>query len=801
MTAGTPPRVLRDDLLAGILLFFIAAWLFRSHLGGALTFLGNPDRLNTSLKLLKYYVDSLASGGLHAWNDAEMLGYDAFVQPYTSPNPFTFLVALAGPENVYISAGIVSFFLLGLAGLAAYAFIRHLTADRVVALVAAILYQCSAISILKVSQNDMSYVVLVLLPLMALLIRRSGPDNFASSYFFLSVLVFFLLQFSFLQKAAYALLFAGTYSIYRAWSIRSWKVFAIFCAAATTGIMGAAPRLYGVGSAVLDYVRVQPELKIVTFSDLFRYQGIRSYQFYRWFEDGIFGKYFTDTTSLVNGLNLSEGFLLYTSAMLPAVVIGAMAQRRGAWGGSLFGTLNEQRFFLWIMVFTFAAALSKPINYLLHILFLKTDFVHARILVVGLLAMVAYLALYLSRLRPMDQRTGWPVWTASVLLATLLIGAIEIAAGSVSGHWRPDKYLKVSLDNSATMRAALSVVAAIALLLVTRWSRARIAAPVAYTTLCVALALQAIVGADFRLNGIHTRGDVPFLKGDIYWADRSDFRPPSNEQRRALHDRIERDRYRSIVTCDVASAGGFCAGHVGEFWQLRLADGYYGIGVPARLAMLPWPNGLGLRHIRFTSEDNLPWLLLGLLNVKYALVNDNFLYRNQGAGEDFASLEVLTNPARVVPRVFFAAHAIPARSAQHAKTLLFKEGEIPDVQETTVVEGFSDSQRFSTKGAIHHTGHGDQFNVVVEPSPDSRFLVLNELYTPRWNVTVDGRPADLYPVNVVMRGVVVPAGARKIEFTYTPIVRTAAASICMVFAALLLIVGTALLARRPSAND
>ncbi len=44
-----------------------------------------------------------------------------------------------------------------------------------------------------------------------------------------------------------------------------------------------------------------------------------------------------------------------------------------------------------------------------------------------------------------------------------------------------------------------------------------------------------------------------------------------------------------------------------------------------------------------------------------------------------------------------------------------------------------------------------------------RFLVLNELYHPAWRAWVDGREGTIYPTNVVMQGLVMPAGAAAVE--------------------------------------
>lgn len=780
---------IRRDLAAIGVLLGLAAWLFRDHLFGRLTFLGNPDRLNHSLKILKFYVDGLASGGLKAWNEAEMLGYDALAQPYTFPNPFTYLVALGGSENVYVSAGYVSFLLLALAGVAAYAFARRLLEDRGLSLVAAILYQCSALSILKASQNDMSFMAIVLIPVFALLIHRANARNLASSYFLGSLATFALLQFCFLQKAAYVLLFAGAYGLFKAREQRSWPVLATLCGAVLTGLIGAAPRLYGLAVAMGEYVRMQPEENLQTFSDLFRYQGIFGYQILRWFEDGIFGRYFADETARLNGLNLSEGFLLYSSPMVPFLILLAMLSARGGWNGSALGRPSEPRFLLWFMLFTFAAALLKPVSFVMHLLFLKVDFVHARILVVGLLPMVLYAALYLRQLRPeASSAMHWReyVRAAALTLAALLL--IESLAGAFRGSWIWKDLLERSFSAPALVRIGASAAVFAGFLLVLRRRVSWLSPKVAFHALCATLAAQAVLGAEFRLNGEHTRGgEVPFRNGDIYFAGRDEFRVPSAAERANLHARIERDRYRSVVVCDPKSAGGFCAAHIAQFWNLRLADGYYGIGVPARIAMLPWTTGLGLRHIIFTSPEQLPWGLLGFLNVKYALINDARLYRNRKSADSDPWPKMVANPSPVVPRAFFAAEIRAARSASDARDVLF-DGAVPrDATRISAVEDVSDSRKLTNEGNIRIATRADHMELSVDPAGAERFLVINELFSTRWSASVDGKQTTIHPTNVVMRGVFVPPGATKVTLTYTPTVRTTVAHASFAIATLMLL--------------
>jgi uncharacterized membrane protein YfhO len=51
-------------------------------------------------------------------------------------------------------------------------------------------------------------------------------------------------------------------------------------------------------------------------------------------------------------------------------------------------------------------------------------------------------------------------------------------------------------------------------------------------------------------------------------------------------------------------------------------------------------------------------------------------------------------------------------------------------------------------------------------APAPGILVLAEAWYPGWSATIAGTRAEVFPVNGWMRGVVVPAGAHDVIFTY-----------------------------------
>src|SRR6266540_4488316 len=314
--------LLWQDAAAVAILVLLSLILFRSQIFGDGLYIGNPDRLNSNLKVLKFHLDSLANGHLDAWDPYEMLGYDTFALPYTFPSIFTLLAYLAGPENLYVATGYELPMLLAMAGIAAYAFVRVAVSSPFPALIGAILYQFSALTIQKVSQNDLSFAVFIFIPVLMLVIRQTNAQNILRSFLFLAALVFLLLHFTFLQKASYAMILVGTYCLYRTIVERNWRISAVFATACLVAIIGAFPRLYGIALAMREYSRTTVGMDFDQFSDIYSFQAVFPVQILRWFDGGIFGRYPSEATIALQGyINLTEGFLLYTSSFIPFLLL------------------------------------------------------------------------------------------------------------------------------------------------------------------------------------------------------------------------------------------------------------------------------------------------------------------------------------------------------------------------------------------------------------------------------------------------------------------------------------------------
>jgi len=798
-------------------------WLFRAHLAGEGTFIGDSDRLNAFLNVLVHETGSLHHGRLPAWNDSMFMGFNVYSLHYTFPNPLTYMTYLAvsyWPSELFWIAGVVSCGLLILAGWVAYAFIKDTCADAFCAFVGAALYEFSALSVLRISQNDMSVAVLILLPLILLFLRRSGRTSPAKCLLALSALLASLLYFTFLQEAAYGLILCGVYALYRTLWMRRWRPALVFAAACAAAITVAMPRLYTVGRDFGMVERVAPGYDPKQFEEAYKLVGTRPREFLRWLDDGIFGRFPGEAAALGNGVNLHEGLLLYTSTFAALLVLWGLIRFWGEWLRLPRFKDEDAPFHLWFLAVVFLVVLAKPSWHVLYVLFMKVDFTHARIVVAGLLPFCTLVAILLRDLRGSTGPEGWTRGHAR-MLGLGAMGAVAILLAMNGAAHRVGELARVPLDGPPSdlgwanlqlliFGTAPGVPTAPATVITERtWLRAGALLQIEYAAIVFALLVlgmwvsrrrepvrwalgyclgflmvfQGIAYADFQINGPHTRGEVPFRSNNLLTAKSDEFRVPSAQARSSLRHRLETDRYRTVVICDPTEFPAFCAPHLSQFWELRLVDGYMS-GIPSRLVRLPWPDGaVSPRAISFASGDALPWPTLSFLNVKYAVEVNGAFYKNRVAEGDGArrdatpsDVKILENPLPVAPRQFFAAAVEPVDGPEGAARRLFPAGSSGapplDVRRQSVVEGFPSARRFSVEGSLVARYDGDEVEVTVDPATEARFLVLNELYHPGWRAYAGETELRVYPTNVVMRGVVVPPGASQITLRFVPFFRS-----------------------------
>ncbi len=113
----------------------------------------------------------------------------------------------------------------------------------------------------------------------------------------------------------------------------------------------------------------------------------------------------------------------------------------------------------------------------------------------------------------------------------------------------------------------------------------------------------------------------------------------------------------------------------------------------------------------------------------------------------------------------------------------------------SVAEGSSTYSSFIDGGSVQTSFEADRINVILEPKGSARFLVINERYDPRWKASSGDRDLVIYPTNVLMRGVLIPAGIDHVTLRYVPPTESTAAWICYGSAVALFLIVVASLRR------
>ncbi len=798
------------DAAALFALGALVAWWFWPHLSGRAVFIGDSDRMDQFMSWVRQFTNGLRHGYVPTWNESMYGGYSAVALPQIYPNLFAALAALWPERLLFVAAGWISALLMALAGWAAYAFARDVTRERLTAFTAAVLYQSSALSMSLISQHDTTFAVLIIIPLVMLILRCVRPGNMAMCFVGLALLLTHLLTVNFLQDAAYACILFGLYSVYRLLSTGSWRTPFVLVNAAAVAIVASLPRIMTAGIDLSLSIRLHGRGQSGNLDSVYPSVGRHfNFEILRAFDERILGRTMGEAESLGTFFNRHEGFLVYSSTFATLLILYGTIRHLPALLRGRRLVNADAPFHLAFVVFCVFVVLSKLGFTIMYVLMGRIDFIHARILVAAMLPLSALAAVYLYHLgggshleRPILPR--WPQLAAAALIAGLLVGASEHIADAAAGRPIP---LGISEGFTANLTVlagpllrigfslflfAALVAASLGLARRSPW-RGRLTAFLAFLIIFQAAAFGA-----FELHGDQLRSDwrpvqepagetkkperepLPYRYPGRLLARADEFRGPSEAALSAVDRRLERDDYRTAIVCDLSQIRIYCSPHIANFWRLRLIEGYLS-SIPRRLEILPWPDdALNQRSLSFPSFDTLPWPLLSLLNVKYAINVQPALFTNavrlpQGGSRELRpeDLEIRESPLPVTPRVFFASSVQSLAGPEAVLEALFPKGKLPaegyDAERLSYVEG-AIAGSYSTAGQAElKASFRDQYAAIeFPPATTPRFLVVNERFDPYWRAYIDGKAVTIYPTNIMMRGVVVPPGAHEVTMIYRP---------------------------------
>ena len=167
------------------------------------------------------------------------------------------------------------------------------------------------------------------------------------------------------------------------------------------------------------------------------------------------------------------------------------------------------------------------------------------------------------------------------------------------------------------------------------------------------------------------------------------------------------------------------------------------------------------------------------MNVKYVITLNDALYFNRGRGGSDISpdeLEVEQNPLPVIPRVFWVSSVEPVSGPEEAAAW-FKDPALRGLTANNTVsasfaEGIGTKRDYLAGGEIHADFRGDRIMIHVDPSDQPRFLVMNEMFHPKWKAYAGSQELRIYPTNAMMRGIEIPANVSDVQLRFVPFIAT-----------------------------
>jgi hypothetical protein len=135
-----------------------------------------------------------------------------------------------------------------------------------------------------------------------------------------------------------------------------------------------------------------------------------------------------------------------------------------------------------------------------------------------------------------------------------------------------------------------------------------------------------------------------------------------------------------------------------------------------------------------------------------------------------ADARIYANPS-ALPRAFLVDRQVVAPSATAARDTVtgarFPAREVAVTERR--IEGIGEGTEGARSPGTARIVDYEAERVTVETDSQApALLVLTDSWFPGWKAEVDGTEADVQRVDYVIRGVSVPAGSHRVEFTYAP---------------------------------
>jgi hypothetical protein len=128
------------------------------------------------------------------------------------------------------------------------------------------------------------------------------------------------------------------------------------------------------------------------------------------------------------------------------------------------------------------------------------------------------------------------------------------------------------------------------------------------------------------------------------------------------------------------------------------------------------------------------------------------------------SLLVHELPAPAKPRAHFAERVVATQNVDEAMSTLKRDATLHVIERKEGVVGIPPIVR----GAVTVSYPTDSTVILRTDSDTGGVVVLHDTFANGWKAAFDGKPTDVFPVDILSRGVVVPRGAHTVRMWYEP---------------------------------
>ena len=772
---GVSTRAAAAAYFALALLYFLPAFLPGRHIFGT-------DYLQAGYFFYEFISQRTAEGSLAKWVPYVYGGLPHFSNPGSTYHPLRWVADLLLPTSKFLP--LLFWFQFGMAGLGMYLLAVELGCRRWVAFVAGLAFQWTGITTSWVyAGHDGRIIVVTFMPLLFFFLRRGVRTGEMSAFAGMAATTGFALL-SFQIQNAYYLLLASAI----------WAVFCLVQVRKTTP-PARLGRIVAMGLAAVAFGFVMAAVNFLPFADYVgespRGQtGGRGYEFstsYSMPPRAIVGLAVPEQVGatiqneagqyvfpVYRGENAFRLHTEYVGALVMVLLaLGALYSRRS----------REWWFFAGLGVFALTLSLggNTPLYRLYYEVLPGLKRFRAPDLAYFVLAfsLVSMAAITLERIAALRQegrasRTaanplGRLVWVGGSVAALAFLGSVAIGSGSApmaegtAGLTPSQGWLRLAVF-AATVAAALWM-----------WVEGRMTSRVAL------IALSLVTTADLWLMG----------KKFFQTVDSPEAMYAQDEITTFLTGQTQRGRVWPVPG---ASAWPRFIDYPMRY-GLELAGGEHGnqlerynqLAGTGQTTMVDFHN---FNDPRFQAAANVRWVVasqeLGVPWLREA-------YRGQEA--------IVYENTLALPR----AYLVPG-----AQRIAVGENAIPrmqapewDPRRTAFVEAERDLGLPATplQGSAELAGYEPDRVVVNARANRPALLVLADNYYKGWVAKVDGREVPVYRTNHTFRGVVVPAGAHRVEFTFRPAELYTGLYIHLACLGLLAAYGIYLLVRRRRASD